>query len=105
MLLAQLMSGCADNDCRLEYSHPKRSRGGTAVMISPLGQRAMRKLALVSFIILMAAANSWAMGGREDPLVQADRLIEDQKYDEAILYLSEFIKLYQIGRASWRERV
>jgi hypothetical protein len=54
----------------------------------------MRFLALVSFIILIGATSSWAMGGREDPLVQADRLIEDQKYDEAILYLSEFIKLY-----------
>ncbi len=63
-------------------------------MNSPPGQRAMRFLALVSFIILMGAASSWAMGGREDPLVLADRLIEDQKYDEAILYLSEFIKLY-----------
>jgi hypothetical protein len=51
-------------------------------------------MALVSFIILIGAASSWAMGGREDPLVQADRLIEEQKYDEAILYLSEFIKQY-----------
>jgi hypothetical protein len=54
----------------------------------------MRFLALVSLIILMGAADSWALGRREDPLVQADRLIADQKYDEAILYLSEFIKLY-----------
>ena len=54
----------------------------------------MRFLALVSLMILVGAVNSWALGRREDPLVQADRLIADQKYDEAILYLSEFIKLY-----------
>lgn len=58
------------------------------------GRRAMRFLALVSLMILMGAADSWALGRKEDPLVQADRLIADQKYDEAILYLSEFIKLY-----------
>lgn len=40
----------------------------------------------------MSAASVWALGGREDPLSQADRLIDAQKYDEAIVYLSEFIK-------------
>jgi hypothetical protein len=40
----------------------------------------------------MSAASVWSLGGREDPLSQADRLIDAQKYDEAIVYLSEFIK-------------
>lgn len=46
---------------------------------------------LVSFLIL-AAGPALALGSREDPLRRADALIAEQRYDEAILYISEFIK-------------
>jgi len=34
----------------------------------------------------------WGMGSQEDSLAYADLLITNQRYDEAILYLSDFIK-------------
>lgn len=45
-------------------------------------------------MFLMAAAAAHALGGREDPLVRIDRLIDEQKYDEAILYVTDFMKNY-----------
>ncbi len=50
--------------------------------------------ALFSIIFLISAVNLWPAGTKEDPLIKADRLIADQQYDEAITYLSDFIKLY-----------
>lgn len=47
-------------------------------------------LAIAIFLTLGTAAH--AMGGREDPLHTADRLIAEQKYDEAIIYLTDFMK-------------
>jgi hypothetical protein len=58
------------------------------------GRWAPGSTAIIILLILISATAVWARGGREDPLVQADRLIADQKYDEAILYLSDFMKLY-----------
>ncbi len=46
---------------------------------------------LVSFLII-AAGPAFALGGREDPLRRVDALIAEQRYDEAIIYISEFIK-------------
>lgn len=54
----------------------------------------MRRAALVICILLIAMTAAWGMGSREDPLVYADTLIADQKYDQAILYLTEFMKQY-----------
>jgi len=51
-------------------------------------------LVLAMCIILTCASAAWGMGGREDPITLADTLIEEQKYDEAILYLTEFMKEY-----------
>ncbi len=53
----------------------------------------LRRLAFFMFILLIIG-QVWALGGKEDPLVYADKLIKEQKYDEAILYLTEFMKLY-----------
>jgi len=53
-----------------------------------------RPLALALILLLACVAAAWGMGGREDPLTYADQLIEEQKYDEAILYLTEFMKMY-----------
>ena len=49
---------------------------------------------MTCLILLICVVAVAAMGGREDPLVQADVLIEQQKYDEAILYLTDFMKQY-----------
>jgi hypothetical protein len=54
----------------------------------------MRHAALTILILLAFATAAWGMGSREDPLVQADKLIASQRYDEAILYLTDFIKQY-----------
>jgi len=51
-----------------------------------------RQLALVILILLACAAAAWGMGSREDPLVQAEQLISDQKYDQAILLITDFMK-------------
>lgn len=51
-----------------------------------------RHPALVILILLACAAAAWGMGGREDPLVQADQLISEQKYDQAILLITDFMK-------------
>lgn len=51
-------------------------------------------MALVMLILLCCASTAWAMGGREDPLAYADTLIAQQKYDEAILYITDFMKRY-----------
>lgn len=40
------------------------------------------------------AGSLFAFGAKEDPLVYIDKLIEEQKYDEAILYLTDFMKKY-----------
>lgn len=42
----------------------------------------------------MCASAAHAMGGREDPLARADQLIAEQKYDEAIIYITDFMKRY-----------
>lgn len=51
--------------------------------------------ALVLFAIfavsLAAAPEAYALGQKEDPLAQADQLIKEQKFDEAILFLTDFI--------------
>ncbi len=59
-------------------------------MISRRGRRA----AAVILILLIAAAAASALGTREDPLLEADRLIEEKRYDDAIRFLAEFIKRY-----------
>ncbi|HOZ72756.1 MAG TPA: hypothetical protein PK179_09610 [Spirochaetales bacterium] len=53
-----------------------------------------RPMALVMLILLCCSSTAWAMGGREDPLAYADTLIAQQKYDEAILYITDFMKRY-----------
>ncbi len=54
----------------------------------------MRPAALTILVLLICATTAWGMGGREDPLTLADTLIAEQKYDEAILYLTDFMKKY-----------
>ncbi|PKL24248.1 MAG: hypothetical protein CVV47_10895 [Spirochaetae bacterium HGW-Spirochaetae-3] len=54
----------------------------------------MRLGALAILVLLVCATTAWGMGGREDPIAYADVLIADQKYDEAILYLTVFMKKY-----------
>lgn len=54
----------------------------------------MRPAALALLVLLICVTAAWGMGGREDPLTLADTLISEQKYDEAILYLTEFMKKY-----------
>jgi len=54
----------------------------------------MRRTALVICILLVCMTAAWGMGSREDPLVYADTLIAEQKYDQAILYLTDFMKQY-----------
>ena len=53
-----------------------------------------RPRALAIIILLVCATTAWGMGGREDPIAYADVLIAEQQYDEAILYLTEFMKKY-----------
>ncbi len=53
-----------------------------------------RHTALTILILLAFTAAAWGMGSREDPLVQADKLIASQQYDEAIRYLTDFMKQY-----------
>jgi hypothetical protein len=58
-----------------------------------LKQRAPRR-GLLLLLLFLAAAQATAMGKREDPLVKADKLIADQNYNEAKLYLTEFMRNY-----------
>jgi len=51
-----------------------------------------RLTALVILILLVCVAAAWGMGGREDTFVYAEQLVAEQKYDEAILYISDFMK-------------
>ena len=44
--------------------------------------------------VILLTSSLFAFGAKEDPLVYIDKLIEEQKYDEAILYLTDFIKKY-----------
>ncbi|MBU0926994.1 MAG: hypothetical protein KKA67_04550 [Spirochaetes bacterium] len=53
-----------------------------------------RRTALAILLLLAFAAAAWGLGGREDPLLYADTLIAEQKYDEAILYITEFMQKY-----------
>jgi len=53
----------------------------------------LRRLAFFMFILLIIS-QAWALGGKEDPLAYADKLIKEQKYDDAILYLTDFMKKY-----------
>ncbi len=53
-----------------------------------------RRTALVTLLLLLCAVAAWGAGGREDPLRLADRLIEEQRYDEALIYLTDFMKQY-----------
>jgi len=53
-----------------------------------------RRTALVILLLLLCAAAAWGAGGREDPLRYADRLIAEQQYDEAMVYLADFMKQY-----------
>jgi len=52
----------------------------------------MRTTALALLLILAGSVSAWALGSRENSLVYVDRLITNQRYDEAILYLTDFIK-------------
>lgn len=61
---------------------------------APPGARGLaRALALLLIIAasLAAAPKAYALGQKEDPLRQADALIAEQKYDEAIIFLTDFI--------------
>ncbi len=49
---------------------------------------------MLSITILLIAGTVFAFGAKEDPLVYIDKLIAEQKYDEAILYLTDFMKKY-----------
>jgi len=51
-------------------------------------------LVLLIVALFGAAPGAFAFGQREDPLVAAEKLIVAQRYNEAILYLTEFIKKY-----------
>lgn len=54
----------------------------------------VRYVALIILSILMSGLSAHALGGKEDPLIEADRLIAAQEYDQAILYLADFMKQY-----------
>jgi hypothetical protein len=56
--------------------------------------RFSRKGALALLLILLATLPAVALGRRVDPLVEADKLIEDRKYAEAKIYLAEFMRKY-----------
>lgn len=47
---------------------------------------------LVILLLCVATAPVLAMGGREEQLPYVDRLIADQRYDEAIIYLKNYIQ-------------
>lgn len=49
---------------------------------------------MLSITIFLIASTIFAFGAKEDPLVYIDKLIAEQKYDEAILYLTDFMKKY-----------
>ncbi len=53
----------------------------------------LRRVAFFMFILLIIS-QAWSLGGKEDALIYADKLIKEQKYDDAILYLTEFMKQY-----------
>ncbi len=53
-----------------------------------------RKGALALLLIVLAAFPAVAAGQRMDPLLRAEKLIEDRKYAEAKTYLTEFMRLY-----------
>ncbi|MCX7023332.1 MAG: hypothetical protein NT080_01780 [Spirochaetes bacterium] len=59
-----------------------------------MGLALSRRVAVVIIILLVAAGVVSAMGTREDPLLEADRLIDAKRYDEAIKYLTDFMKKY-----------
>jgi hypothetical protein len=56
----------------------------------------MRRLIELSFLLLslVAAIPAGALGQRLDPIVPAEKLIKEQKYNEAVAYLSDFIRKY-----------
>jgi len=59
-----------------------------------LEPRAPRRGLIVVLLLVLAAAQAVAMGKREDPLIKADKLIADQNYNAAKLYLTEFMRSY-----------
>ncbi|HRZ65027.1 MAG TPA: hypothetical protein P5133_08870 [Spirochaetia bacterium] len=56
------------------------------------GASGPRARALALLILAIAAAPAAAMGRREDPLIKAQKLIDDQNYNEAKLYLARFMR-------------
>ena len=60
---------------------------------SEQGRRAVSFL-LIFAAVFFAAPKLYAKGKAVDPLVKADQLIAAQNYNEAILYLTDFIKKY-----------
>ena len=59
-----------------------------------LKPRISRRGALALLLLALASLPALAMGRREDPLVKADKLIADQNYNEAKLYLADFMRKY-----------
>ncbi len=59
-----------------------------------LGMSVLLKRCAFFFLILLITVPLYAFGAKEDPLVYIDKLIDEQKYDEAILYLTDFMKQY-----------
>lgn len=56
--------------------------------------RALRLLGLALLLAFLPLAPLSAFGPREDPLANINKAIEEQRYSEAILYLTDFIKRY-----------
>ncbi|HRS65610.1 MAG TPA: hypothetical protein P5519_06950 [Spirochaetia bacterium] len=54
----------------------------------------VRHRLMLSITIFLIAGMAFAFGAKEDPLVYIDKLIAEQKYDEAILYPTDFMKKY-----------
>ncbi len=67
---------------------PGRSR------LSPRRRRTLPASLLVFVLFAASVPIAGAFGTREDPIAQADKLIKDQQYDDAIAYLLGFIKKY-----------
>ncbi|MBL8965371.1 MAG: hypothetical protein JNG85_00095 [Spirochaetaceae bacterium] len=56
--------------------------------------RPFRLILLLAAWAALAAPTAYGFGQREDPIAEADRLIKTQRYNEAIRYLTDFIKKY-----------
>ena len=61
---------------------------------SPRARASRLLLLILAAWTVLGVPAAFGMGKKEDPLREADTLIAGQRYNEAILYLTEFIKKY-----------